>query len=126
MEVLTRFLNWKESLNFTKRGDTIYYDIKGYYKYLKENKLFGVVKYRYLSNRLRMYSTVLSNAVRAIKRTQGLDEMRQTQKTLENDVYLKQGSFKKLYNPLAIKFLMILLKFQIRHAVAENYRKANN
>ena len=77
---------------------------------LKENKLFGVVKYRYLSNRLRMYSTVLSNAVRAIKRTQGLDEMRQTQKTLENDVYLKQVSFKKLYNPLAIKFLMILLK----------------
>ena len=41
MEVLTRFLNWKESLNFTKRGDTIYYDIKGYYKYLKENELFN-------------------------------------------------------------------------------------
>lgn len=41
MEILIRFLNWKENLNLTKRGNTIYYDIKGYYKYLKENELFN-------------------------------------------------------------------------------------
>lgn len=82
---------------------------------LQENKLFGDVKNRYLSNRLRMYSTVLSNAVRAPKKKQILDEMRETQKTLKNDIYLKNISFKNLDNPTAIKFLMILLKHNHIH-----------
>lgn len=77
---------------------------------LQENKLFEDIKYRYLSNRLRMYSTVMSNAVRAPKKRQILDEMRETQNTLKNDIYLKKVSFKNLYNPITVKFLMILLK----------------
>ena len=41
IEILIKFFEWKEKLNSSKRGDTIYYDIKGYYKYLKENELFN-------------------------------------------------------------------------------------
>lgn len=88
---------------------------------LQENKLFGDVKYRYLSNRLRMYSTVLSNAARAPKKKQILDEMRETQKTLKNDTYLKNISFKNLDNPTAIKFLMILLKHNHIHMLYTIY-----
>lgn len=77
---------------------------------LQKNDSFEDMKYRYLSNRLRMYSTVLSNAARAPKRTQALDEIHQTQRVLKSDTYLKQISLKKLYNPASIKFLMVLLK----------------
>ena len=40
MEIITRFLEWKENQKTTIRGNNLYYDVKGYYKYLQENELF--------------------------------------------------------------------------------------
>lgn len=83
---------------------------KNLVKILQENKLFTDVKYRYLSNRLRMYSTVISNAARSPKKNQIMDEIKDTQKCFKHDRYLNKVSFRKLYNPLSIKILMMLLK----------------
>ena len=37
MEIIIRFLEWKERQKTTIRGNNLYYDIKGYYKYLTDN-----------------------------------------------------------------------------------------
>ena len=40
MEVITTFLEWKENQKTIIRGNELYYDVKGYYKYLQEDELF--------------------------------------------------------------------------------------
>jgi len=40
MDLLQRFLEFKEKQRKTKRGGVVMYDVFGYYKYLTESELF--------------------------------------------------------------------------------------
>ena len=91
-------------------------------KILNENKLYKNVQYRYLSNRVRMYSTVISNAARAEKKSQGIKDIQDAHKALVNDFYLKEIPLKKLYNSIQIKVLIKMLKHNNTYLLYEIYR----
>ncbi|KAI4309251.1 glycosyltransferase family A protein [Lactobacillus intestinalis] len=77
---------------------------------LKKYNLYEKVKLRYLSNRLQMYSTVISNAVRSGNYKNAKTDIKNTRNQLLRDKYLNKVKFKYLYNPWFVKLSLLLLK----------------
>ena len=77
---------------------------------VKKYNLYEKVKLRYLSNRLQMYSTVISNAVRSGNYKNAKTDIKNTRNQLLRDKYLNKVKFKYLYNPWFVKLSLLLLK----------------
>ena len=77
---------------------------------LKKYNLYEKVKLRYLSNRLQMYSTVISNAVRSGNYKNAKTDIKNTRNQLLRDKYLNKVKFKYLYNPWFVTLSLLLLK----------------
>lgn len=83
---------------------------KQFYNLLNENNLYNLYRKRYLSNRVKMYSTLISNAARASNKKVGIQEIKKSRELFLKDDYVNSTSLKSLYNSKSIQFAIYLLQ----------------
>lgn len=82
---------------------------KQFYNLLNENNLYNLYRKRYLSNRVKMYSTLISNAARASSKKVGIQEIKKSRELFLKDDSVNSTSLKSLYNSKSIRFAIYLL-----------------
>ena len=83
---------------------------KRFYELLNKNDLYNLYRKRYLSNRVKMYSTLISNATRASNKKVGIQEIKKSRELFLKDDYVNSTSLKSLYNSKSIQFAIYLLR----------------